>query len=59
MIRMMVGDGADGAGRAERHGGRRWRPGLVGAWVRRMWGWLTNSGYRPERRYMRGGMTHR
>ena len=23
--------------------------------LRRLWAWLTNSGYRPERHYMRGG----
>ncbi|WP_255574798.1 hypothetical protein [Caldovatus aquaticus] len=23
--------------------------------LRRLWAWLTGSGYRPERRYMRGG----
>ncbi len=28
--------------------------GLV-AVLRRLWAWLTDSGYKPERHYMRGG----
>jgi hypothetical protein len=28
-----------------------------GLWARHLWGWLTGTGYRPERRYMRGGRT--
>jgi hypothetical protein len=35
------------------------RPGLNGRSVARalrvLWGWLSASGYRPERHYMRGG----
>jgi hypothetical protein len=29
---------------------RAWRTALP-----RLWAWLTDTGYRPERRYMRGG----
>ena len=28
---------------------------LARAALRRLWAWLTGAGYRPERRYMRGG----
>ncbi len=28
---------------------------LGGLWARRLWAWLTGTGYRPERHYMRGG----
>ncbi len=28
---------------------------LGGLWARHLWAWLTGTGYRPERHYMRGG----
>ena len=37
-------------GRAARARGRAGREALP-----RLWAWLTGTGYRPERRYMRGG----
>ncbi len=33
--------------------GKRRRDGLI----RRIWAWLTDTGYHPERHYMRGGRT--
>ena len=26
-----------------------------GLWARHLWAWLTGTGYRPERHYLRGG----
>ena len=28
------------------------------SWARHLWEWLTDTGYRPERHYMRGSRTH-
>lgn len=33
--------------------GKRGHEGLI----RRIWAWLTNTGYHPERHYMRGART--
>jgi hypothetical protein len=40
-----------GQQQATRAAARRFR-------ARWLWGWFTDTGYRPERHYMRGGRTH-
>lgn len=34
---------------------RTGKKGRDGGLIRRIWAWLTGTGYRPERHYMRGG----
>ncbi len=38
--------------------GRKWEKAVRGLWARHLWGWLTGTGYRPERHYMRGSRTN-
>jgi hypothetical protein len=40
-------------GATRRHPRSTWKAPLT-----RLWAWLTGTGYRPERHYMRGGRTH-
>ena len=35
--------------------GTRRAKAVRGSWTRHLWEWLTDTGYRPERHYMRGG----
>jgi hypothetical protein len=54
MIRRMLGGEAARVGRSGVPNTRPWMLLKPGAWVRWVWAWVTNTGYRPERRYMRG-----
>jgi hypothetical protein len=47
--------GTGNDGRAAPSGGVLAARTMRGPWARRLSAWLTNTGYRPERHYMRGG----
>jgi hypothetical protein len=61
MIRtLMVGGDAASEGQVGAPDGRRRRTtASLQARARLVWEWLTSTGYRPERRYMRGGGDNR
>ena len=42
-------------GRGTGSGGVLAAKGVRRPWARRLWAWLTDTSYRPERHYMRGG----
>jgi hypothetical protein len=44
-----------GGGPTRGQAARRRRPCRPGRALRELWGWLSGTGYRPERHYMRGG----
>ena len=55
MTTTAVGGGAGNDGRAAPSGGVLAAGAMRFPWARRLSAWLTNTGYRPERHYMRGG----
>lgn len=55
MTTTTVGRGKGDRGRAGPPGGAPTARALLGPWARRLLAWLTETGYRSERHYLRGG----
>ena len=55
MTTTTVGRGTGNHGRTAPSGGALVARAMRRPWARRLWAWLTGTGYRPERHYMRGG----
>ena len=55
MTTITIGAGTGNGGRTALSGGALAGRGMRRRWARRLWAWLTDTGYRPERHYMRGG----